>query len=66
MREETKINKFLADNGYKLIYTDKDMYSMWKVHDDSLLEIVHSSFSGDDQNTVFVEIESLKEIIAKL
>ena len=66
MKDRLGINKYASYKGYKLIYSDKDMYSMYKIHDENMVEIVHNSFEGDDKNTVFVAVEDLKEIIASL
>ena len=66
MRDRLGINKYASDKGYKLIYSDKDMYSMYKIHDGDMIEIVHDSFEGDDKNTVFVAKEDLVKILYNL
>jgi len=65
MRIEKKMNKFLSDDGYKILYDDGDMYSLYKIHD-RIIEIVHNSHYGDDNNTVFVDVDDLREMLSEV
>ena len=67
MREETKMNKYLSKDGYKLIYADSVMYSLYRVVDNVVVEIVHNFFDENEKdNSVFITIEDLKQIVASL
>ena len=66
MREETKMNKYLSKDGYKMIYSDSVMYSLYRVIDNTVVEIVHNYIDGEEDNSVFVTIEDLKQIVASL
>ena len=67
MREETKMNKYLSEDGYKLIYADSVMYSLYRVVDNVVVEIVHNFFDENEKgNSIFIAIEDLKQIVASL
>jgi hypothetical protein len=60
------MNKFLSDDGYKMLYDDGDMHSMYRIHDNLVVEIVHNSHWEDDRNTVYVKVDDLRDILSEV